>query len=374
MLPTIAPPFLAKNSTPYVTNADDLSFLNWRAGRANAFNGVSNSRIMCLGDSTTVGTGSVTGGVGAGIKLLSYPTLLAKILTANGYPASVESVFGDFGYGQANSAVYDSRIVWGDFSPQSVRGPGGQSFGALVTSTNPMTFTPNVQTDTLDVYFATNAGLGGFSVSADAGGATNYSTSAAAGYGKITFSSGSLASHVYKIKAIDNNHLFIVGMVAYNSAVKQVSILNMGYGGSLAVENSSNLWQSLSAVVAAYAPSLVIIDIGINDALSGTALSTFQTQVQTQISAAVNNNADVLLVIPIPTNPASIAASVTAGYQGVIRGLAQSNNVPLLDMASRIGAYAPALAKGFYYSDGVHGTGLMYQDLAAKIASLPLSQ
>lgn len=95
----------------------------------------------------------------------------------------------------------------------------------------------------------------------------------------------------------------------------------------------------------------------INDATSGTAVATYKAQMQAAVTAAKSNGASVVLVTSAP----SAAADVTL-YTKALYELADSNDLPLVDLQDLIGGQPAANALGLY-NDPTHpnaaGNGLI---------------
>jgi hypothetical protein len=340
------------------------SMPKWRKALAGVRAKTAYAKIACVGDSETYG--NMATGTNANIVAANYPTRLSEILNAN-IPAIAASFFGDgsWGAGSINSA--DPRITPGAWAGNGPNSVGGASWTA--TSAATFAFAPGVAIDTVDVWSFSNTGLGSFSVNVD-GGATlaTVSENAAAAAFKTTVST-TLATHT--INAVwASGSAFFFGMDAYSSATKSVRVLNMGRGSA-----ASSYWNTPNApfdpasALQVVAPDLTIIMLGVNDWQTSVSVGTYMTNMQALITAA-KVSGDVLLVSPLPTNPANSPFVPNATQQGFVQAcyaLAASNNVPLLDMNYRFGGSFSAGSQ-WYSSDGIHPLGIGYSDMALAVA------
>lgn len=337
----------------------------WRKALARVVSGQGNGRILCIGDSTTVGTGSVAGGAGPGVKNASYPTLTASLLSGIGLAASSQNCFGDFGYG-ANAPTYDSRFVLGNWAFGSPNNMAGQCYTAGATTASPLSFTPSINTDTCEIYYLTGS-TGSFNANINGGGNTLVNTAGGNGVSKVTIT-GALGANVYNCLWASGSNVFICGFIAYNSAVKQVHVVNMGRGGGKAGD-INGAFPAASNHIAAIAPDLTIIQIGINDWTTATSLGSYAASVQTVITGALAVG-DCMLSSPIYTNPASVASAAQTPYTAALQSLAITNGIPFVDTNYRLGGFAAGNANGMYYTDGVHGSALGYADEARNLLKL----
>jgi lysophospholipase L1-like esterase len=118
-------------------------------------------------------------------------------------------------------------------------------------------------------------------------------------------------------------------------------------------------------------PDLVIIDLGINVWDAGVSQSTFAANLQSLITAIQTGApaADILLVVPVPTNPSGHAS--IPQQQAVIAGLYQvqaNYNLAVVDLTSRWVSYAISQAAGYYGDTFTHPDGAGYIDIAKAIS------
>jgi lysophospholipase L1-like esterase len=358
-----------------VFNLNPANYKNARKALANVKAGVSNMQVLCLGDSTTAGNnGSTTVNEVSN----SWVHQLATQLTAQGIPTGWQNIMGDKGLGTwvgvAGAAGYDIKLttVPAGWNVQS-GSTGGQMFQNSST-TNPLTYTPTVVTDTLDLYYLDSVASSVITVKGGAAGATASSptgtTPAASGrVKKVTFTCAGTSVWTLAVDGI--NWTDILGWHVYNAATKEVSLLNCGQNGvtSSTFNNTTALYQSLSAI--SNSPSgmispLALISLGINDAAQGLQAG-FYANMYAIITALQAASTDVLLIVP-PT-PSTVTA--TADKWQVITNayyqLASTYKLALVDLGQRNGDYTTANAAG-YMGDTVHPNNVGYVDMASSVA------
>lgn len=341
-------------------NFSPANFRKFRAALAKTRRGTSNTKIACVGDSTTRGQGSGTTTAQA---LNGWPVQLsAQLASALGMTAGWQNLFGQ---GNATLTSFDSRVgMTGTFTTSSVSF-GGNVFRMAAAAT--LAFTPTVNCDTFDVY-SVNNGVGQFTINLD-GGATlaTVNTTADGAIVKTTVS-GSLAGHTLNMVWVSGTP-YILGCDCYATGTKQISVWNGGWLSSTSVNWASNVGNfNPSAALQNYLlPDLSIIDIGINDWIAVTDIPTYKAGLQTVISACLATG-DVILKTPAPSQITVTDLATQRRYVQAMYDLAQANNVALVDGFYRFGSYEIANPLGFY-TDNKHPTATGYADIAAALRS-----
>lgn len=342
----------------------------WRKALADVLSGSGRGRILFMGDSTTAGSGSVAGLAGPGVKNGSYVNRFATLLSAMGISAVTHSAFGDAGFG-ASLPTYDTRIVMGSWTLNGgITSPGGSCFYASGTTASALSFTPTGSTDSCEIYYATSPTTGAFNANVNGGSNTLINTvSGSNGVSKATIT-GTLGANTYNFLWASGGAVFIFGWIAYDSTAKQVSVVNIGQAGATAAQIASAPWQGAAAHINAIAPNLTSIQIGINDWLGGTALSSYSSTVQSLLAAATAAG-DCIVMSPLSSTTTSVSAATQAQYITAKQALAKTSGVPYIDTNYRWGnSFATANANGMYYSDGVHPSASGYADEARLLAKL----
>ena len=218
--------FAAAGAVPTVFNYNPANYKNFRKALGNTLSGQASTalRVLCIGDSTTLGSNGVTA---TNAVQNSWVRRLADLLTKQGIQSGWQNNFGDHTAASSGSTIQliDPRVTaipagWSTDDSGALTltpGPGGWNFYNQ-TTTNPFTFTPTVQTDTCDVYYFDGSGYDPFLVKSGAAGVTTCSTGGTATIGatnvvrKLT-STFTLGSNVWTIqRAGTGTTLFLMGI------------------------------------------------------------------------------------------------------------------------------------------------------------------
>jgi lysophospholipase L1-like esterase len=335
--------------------------LRWRTALANVRRGISNAKLAFVGDSTTAGTGS--SGTTGKLRVNSYPAQISAMFTAYGITGGLENVFGT-----ANSTVstYNDKV---QLLNGSVVTAGNLSIGGglhqLTASTHTFAFTPAATCDTFDVYHVKTGGTGTSTINLDGGGTLATVTGFISGGGVVkTTVSGTLAAHTLNVVWSAGTN-YVLGVDAYNSAVKQVSCWNLGASGATAAQiASTSTGYASKNGLATLAPDMTVICIAINDWNVPTDITTWKATMQSIIDTALISG-DVMLVTPVPSGNATTLA-VQRTFVDATYTLAADNAIRVVDIWKRWGSYTSGNAVGFY-NDTLHPSGIGYADKAQTI-------
>jgi len=343
----------------------DLAIKKMKAGTRNA-------RLLNVGDSTTAGS-YAAGNAFVGAKPFSYPTQLAPLLAARGYPVSTSSMIGT----SVNSTSiglftgYDTQwAVGAGWACAAVNTCGGgtlnNSGAGNLTAAN---YAPATAFDTVDIWYIQNTAYGSFTIGVDGGAALGSTVVAAGGLSiqKVTRTTA-LGVHTLNITKVADGNILICGVSCYNSQQKCIEVMNAGWGGA-----TTALWAAAVAVwdpanmLAVYAPDLTIINLGINDWLTGVLPATYSTNIEVLIAKA-RLSGDVAIMTGAPSAIGSASQAVQDGITQVCRALAEKYNCPLIDVSGEWGNYVTAAdaINGFYApaGDPVHPGAVGYGDVA----------
>lgn len=360
-------PFLA-------TNVNRLYGVNpgWKQAVDAVRAGTDDAKILCLGDSTTHGTGSSTASTVA--QYQAYPAQLARAVIKHFGPAA-------YGLTIPPAGTPDDRFTLGSGwirSTQTGLGFGGGRNAALFASAASgwATFAdPTIYTTHFDVYYVVNTtstagtlqlmATGGTAVTVECG------SQSAREIRKVTVAAGSAGTG--NVLSMRNTHttgsVYVVGIEPRNNGAKKIIIGNAGVSGStsadwvkLPADNTDYLnWSSVGAIKA-YEPDLTIIDLGINDAGDSVEAATFMANVQKLIDAATSVGSGVILKSMIPSN------GDRWNYESEYADAMIATGLPVIDMFNHYGTWAESDAAGMMY-DNLHGNDSMYIDEAEYIAA-----
>ncbi len=354
------------NSNPGISNLTPLNLSNWRKCKGLVRAGQGSCVVLEVGDSTTRGEhSSPTGGSpnDNGAIYYAHSARVAAALSSLGLSVNTESILGGSNYSQTNLLASDPRLgmgsSWSLFN--SSQTAGGQFFQAS-TSTNSLSFTPLSSVDTVKICYAQGTGNGTFTYNVDGGSTLATINSNGANAYICSTSTVSLAAHTINVNEVSGN-VFIGSIQAWNSTVSQVRYLNAGWGGSTAANwNQSTAGYNPFPTIAAIAPTLTIINLGINDWVTGVSASSFQASLHTLVVQA-RLSGDVVLCVPAPSSTSSASAANQAAIVSAIYAEAANDNVPVVDWTYRFGSYTAANALGEYW-DVLHPNYIGQADMA----------
>lgn len=342
---------------PSIFNFNRAKYQKSRAAFAATRLGTANTKVAFVGMSTTRGLNASFAG--------SPVVQAAKRLKALGYSVGSEALFGGGGNTNLITNAFDSRVQPGSWIQDAgVQGLGG---GYIKTSTGTFAFTPTVQVDTFDTFYARNPSTNGqFSMNINGGSATAVD---ARGVAAIL--------SAQKTATLGNNTLnlvqtggqpYVAGIHAYNSAVKEVTLMNMGRSGMASADLISTLNPPFDIITAlpAIAPHLVFLECDINDWINGVSLATYKSNLQSFITT-IKPSIDIVLYTGNPTDPAVIPAATQQTYIDALYDLSQTNDLGLLDFYVSYAPWATFVAAGMT-SDAIHPSTVGYADKGIGIA------
>jgi len=354
-------------------------FKKWRLATSACKNNVRNANLLLLGDSTFAGSGadgSAGYPVGSNSRTLGPQHQLAGMFRGNGYSVYTDSCVG----GQNAQAYYlwDTRFVAG-----AGWASGATSSATLAntfsrphhnnTTTNPLTFTPELGVDTFVVHYAVRTLAGSFTWSLDGGATNNVSVQGAVNaVGTVTVSAGSVGAHNLAIARVTGS-IYILAIQAYDSTKKGIDVIQMGGSGTSMsnVQALANPWDALP-FIKHLQPDLTIVNLAINNWILNVNLTTFGSQLQAAISYFKTNGIDCIFVTGLPTQVdwvgpnGVIPLSMQLGYVDAIKDVCKTNSVVCLDSFNRFGSQEKAFTDGFY-TDYTHPNFYGYHDFMKMV-------
>lgn len=353
-------------SIPGFNNFTGQNLSHWQAARTSVVSGSSNTKVVDLSDSTGAGFGGAPSNING--SQFSRMAALATLLTNGGVPASKSSRFGDYHVAQAGGVpltTFNQTILsLGSYASDSA---GNANFGGCILEATaagaPLQWQPSNNIDTFELFWAQNPGLGTFNYSVDSGSQTLLNQlNATLQVNKTTISAGTLGSHILKL-AWASGLVWETGMVAFNSAVKEVSLINCGACGytSAQLSTSAIALQPLP-MIRTLAPSLMFSEGGvINDWVAGNSVATVQTNLQKIITNALSNNIDIILTTPNPSQPSGsgVSYAVQQTFVDMEVALARTNGIPCIDVWRLLGGtWENVNANGWAFDDlHLNGSG-----------------
>lgn len=312
-----------------------------------------------------VGTSTVEGENDAGPNSWDLAHTLESIFASDltniyGIPANADSIFG------SNLPITDSdpRVVVGaGWVADTVYSIGGPML-VNTTTTNSLDYTMPTTADRVKIWYATdNSGsptLGTFSWHVNSGGTTNINQGTSApsvASTTITLTPGANTLHIARVSGTCK----IIGVEPYLSTLSTVNIINSGVSGVVAgaFNDGSGKAYATNTAWNAISPDLTIIQMDNNDAISGTVVATYKTNITSVITGS--NNGDCLLVAQVPYGAAGGTVANLPAYITALQQVAVASSVPLLNLTEWITSYDNVLTPiGWSNSDGLHSSPLGY--------------
>lgn len=347
--------------------------------------GLSNARLLVIGDSTD--RGSIGGTWPSGSYATCWPSRLASMLNSYFAPTAYDNLWCDGALGNSNFDLNETRVSRGAwFVDVAVYSGGGNVFKTSSGGTSGFVFTPLGTWDTVDIYVPifkyngtsyANNGLLTFKIdgSAPSSGVATFNTNTGVdGLQKITIGAASVGTHALTIlqDSRAGYQTDLIGLDCYTSTTKKILVEQMGWSGSKTpdwVANSALTYSPLS-MIAAVAPDLTIINLTINDLISGTSVATWAANMQTIITTA-KASGDVIIRIGNPTtSPETNHPGLAETYVTAAIALASANSCLLMDTRARWVSASNASTIGYLGADGVHPTAVGYCDISQFVYSV----
>lgn len=359
----------------------------WRLALGKAMLGISDARIIFVGDSTNAGLTASAGGV----YNRTHVVAMAKVLAGAGFPVNFNAAFGTPNRaGGTSFTTWDPRwtttgTAWATLSGFS--SVGGEALGNS-TTTATLKFTPTnpisgaaYAFDSYDVYSCKNTGYATWTT--DIGGAAlatvNDDTTRGLRVSTVSTGGGAATGFINIQRNGTGGQAYILGIAPRVVATKHLEIFNVS-AGSYTSANLISGGSGASDFVArrvieqmcAAVPSLVIVDIGINDWRTLTYSSTYQTNLETMVDGYIANGASVVLCKPVPSQigySAFVTQANMDAYRAAIDTVAEARGLLVYDKAARFESYTVGNAAG-WYSDGLHPTQGAYAQMGLDLAAI----
>jgi lysophospholipase L1-like esterase len=350
------------NWYPYAVNFKRSNTDRWRAARGKVQAAIQNARIVCVGNSITAGFDSTGVGV-TNPSALAYPTQMAQIMNARGLTASWQSWIG--GQNITNFNTQDNRIVMGSWTNSGLGTFGANCLTLSTTGQTLMSFTPLTQVDTVEVIALRNNASVAITIAVD-GGATLFTYNPGSGSPVIGTSGahtlGTLGIHAIQANISVATATFLDGMIAWNSAIKEVSVLRAGWQGATTSSFNTSPWFYLDGLKAVV-PDLTLIASTRNDVTNATNILAYKASYQPIINAALISGDVILVIEPM----GSLTQDQYLPFVQAVYDLATLNNLPLIDFTQAWDIYNNITG---WYADTIHPNGFAYGEMGRAIAEI----
>lgn len=297
---------------------------------------------------------SMGAGVGGTVGTSGFPEFLVSMLDTAGYQSAGTGMVPCYRGASAIDPHWSYGAGWSSFG-------GSSSLYWNSSTTAPLTYTSSVAGTTVNVYLGQTSSSGSVNIAID--GAAAVLVTPGNGVNTVfTYAASGLANTTHTVSITRNNASVFVFGVEILKSPSGVRLYNGGIGGQRSAGIADTNWYSTASFSGAssrWAADLNIIGpIMANDGFAAVAATAWKANVQTAID---NVSGDKIIVIDTPVNTLNLDAYRNAAYE-----LADANDVPLLDMTDRWGAYTIASSYSMM-SDGTHPNSTGYSDWARAL-------
>lgn len=365
----------------------DFNIYNWHPRNTSNFTkdiadvkaGTRRAAWAAIGDSTVcyaLSAGSAPAQFANGHRD-SWPIQLGTLIKAQDVPVNLNTWIstGNLG-GTTNYTSYNPKVT---FQNATWTAPNGWFFSSPSPATDEIRYQPSEAVDTLELYYArVNGGgeaavkIGGVAMTGSPVATTGTPSTSARATLTFTLGTGLISAARNGV----GGDLSVQGMCAYNSAVKQIDIYNVGVSGTKATQwNSTSAWTAKNLLDAIPNLSVLFLCLGVNDAIAGD-IATFSTNMGGVIDYAQARNIDVVLCTMNPFISAASGADTRAkqqAYVDVVFALMSSKNVPVIDFWGEYGTFAEASSgRSLFVTGEVIHPSVSGNAVKASLAATPI--
>lgn len=313
--------------------------------------------VYVLGD-------SVTAGVGLTNLNQSYPLQLVNTLNQNNIPAREGVVW-------ASSNPLETRWVYtGGWFQSSI--PGGLAGASGPTGAlGSATCTTGIVCDTVKVLYAAFSGGGTFTVSIDGSVVGTINSNNATNQIKIQNYAVTRGTHVVSFSS-PTAQVYPVGVWSVDTTSPAIYITNSGKSGlMMSTWDASGGWP-MHVYMQALQPSLVITNLGINDAQNTVTVAAFTTAVNNTCTTiqSLCPNADILLIQEHLGSSAGGGVALQQQYAPVYSNAAKTFKTGFLDMGNRWGPDKTYFSTILNYGGPLHPNNVGHIDYARGISNM----
>lgn len=317
---------------------NSLALLPWVAAASNR--DTVPATVLCIGD-------EITEGFHIKQVMNTWPHRLASALRG-ALPRATGGVGTALGYFPA----YDARpLAAGAFTyPVAITGTGtaptktssgiGPSQGNSYTLANggqSLTFTTPTPTTSVDIHWTAPSGAT-IGVSVDGAAATTYTANSSGSSQKLNIPL-SRGVHTVQVQATSASTTTILGFIQHDGdETSGIRVHAVGYSGSTTT-NWATPGTTANPAYTDVAPSLVVIELGVNDFLTSVPSATTQTNLGTIMSDIAGwTGTPVCFVLLVPPTPYKASpAEPWTNYVAAIKAAADARpDAAVLDLTRRI--------------------------------------
>lgn len=370
--------------TPVVVTTDFSPFYKNMERNTQYFDSIKNSsvskRIITIGDSTTMGWDNPSD-----ITANGWPNRLSIKMNAKGIKNSRNSFIG-FGYNTFNNnSIVDNRLIvpsnWtvDNDAKKGSFNVGGSFFKTVNASniSNAITFTTNIPITNLEIFLPRISN--DIILQIDQGSTYTFSpstqTNSIARYEIADIERTNHKFSIWSPEASSSTPAFLSGIIAYDIEDK-FHFVNPAVGASSTyswLDSDSNIYNTRNTIQL-YRPSLVTINLGINDYLQtgpdpylGQSLSQYKENYTKLIQSIKDKNIPIFGFTP-SRDPLFKNKQIESAYIDVARQVFNENEVPYFDMFEYQKSDQKQIGEGNVLPDQVHYTAKGYDEFASALS------
>ena len=347
------------NASLSLYNGSVSSLERIRAKLLPAIAGTGKSTLLALGHSELAGSHATIGTNDVVVDL-------RKLFAAAGFLVGTGIVHMVNTTGQVIDSRYSAVAAGWAAAGSGVAAP----FYQCTTSGAAFTFTSDVAGTV--VYIATYGNSAAFTATIDGGTAQAVTLSGTAVAEVHTFTGLANTTHKVVITSTTTGSTYAIGVGV--GSPTSLDVENAGLGGSVASD-----WAPGGSFITAYptakasGTNAAIVELDANEALTGVAVGTYKTNMQTILNDLVTTRAIPTLLVLSPSmvpgggGYAAVSQATWDSFCSAQYDLADQYSLPLLDLTHRYGSWAAANTAGLM-ADQVHPNGAGYASNAVALA------
>jgi hypothetical protein len=341
-------------------NVTPSSMAKVRAAMGKAGAG-SNISLLALGHSELAGALATPGST-------DMPLLLRKELAAAAVPIGGTGIVYF-----ANNQTRDIRWTNVDSGGFVVKA-ANDAFATSNAAGKTVTFTSDLPGTSVKIVTFNNSAE--FTYSIDGGAAVSVTPTAppaSAAVRVVTVTGLANTTHTVTITAVTTSNTYLIGVgVGGNPGLE---ITNAGYGGTQSASwlPGGSFTSKYTVARGACQADIVLIQLDANDGRAGVSAATFKTNMN-NIIAALDNAGKAMVLCASVNSPFSenVTQAQWDGLYGALYDLADTWDLPLLDIATLLNGWTSVVALGLNGDNG-HPNGAGYQVTARGARKLLLS-
>ncbi len=324
-------PAFETSDTATLVRDTALALPYWTAAKAAVLAGTRDAKILLVGDSTQFGDTANPVAKRLAAKLAGSPYSLAAVEGGTAMPLAAASVpYLTAGTGWPIAHAF---------------GFGNQGWQVTSPAGNLVYANPNVNANRFDVYLIGQPGGGEATMQVNA--ETPVVEDLDTGYGqivKVTVEVAAAAATTHTLTISATGLVTVLMIEPYHATTRKIRVANAAVHSSDAAtwDNAGGVYSK--NMIDEYEPDVVIVLLGVNDAVNEYSATTFMGHLQSILAAAPT--ADKIVVSPAPDSDPDIYALI---QQYAPRERYQLN-VPFIDMLQHFGTYAEAVTAGWITS------------------------